>query len=153
HGYPHVIRTGRAELIADVSDAVVDEMRASAPDREMIGKLELRSNLCVPLKAHGRILGAISFATTAASGRRYDDADLGFAADLAPRASLAIDNALLYRRSQELYREAQHLNRVKDEFLATLSHELRTPLSVILSWAYLLRSGRLDAQKSAVALE
>jgi signal transduction histidine kinase len=37
-------------------------------------------------------------------------------------------------------------NRAKDEFLAILSHELRTPLTPILSWAGLLRDGRLDAE-------
>ena len=44
------------------------------------------------------------------------------------------------------------MNRLKDEFLATLSHELRTPLNAILGWVRLLADGRLkdDAVKRAV---
>ena len=44
-------------------------------------------------------------------------------------------------------------NRAKDEFLAVLSHELRTPLNSMLGWVRLLRSGSLDAGRTAHALD
>jgi signal transduction histidine kinase len=36
------------------------------------------------------------------------------------------------------------VNRLKDEFLATLSHELRTPLNAILGWAHPADLGQGD---------
>ncbi len=39
--------------------------------------------------------------------------------------------------------ELRRVNRVKDEFLATLSHELRTPLNAIVGWSQMLQSGKL----------
>jgi PAS domain S-box-containing protein len=40
---------------------------------------------------------------------------------------------------RKLVAELQHVNRMKDEFLAILSHELRTPLTPIMGWVSLLR--------------
>ncbi len=58
----------------------------------------------------------------------------------------------LARENEQLYREAQEANRLKDEFLATISHELRTPLNALLGWIHLLRSGQLSAEKRERAM-
>ena len=50
-------------------------------------------------------------------------------------------------------RRAEEASRLKDEFLATVSHELRTPLTAVLGWAHLLRSGQMDDESVARALE
>jgi CheY-like chemotaxis protein len=64
---------------------------------------------------------------------------------------------VLLVREREARREAEHLNRLKDEFLATVSHELRTPLQAILGWSRLLRgagsSGSVDPARLAKGLE
>ena len=59
-----------------------------------------------------------------------------------------IDTLILSLKEVEVSKaEAERANRAKDLFLATLSHELRTPLTAILSWAELIQSGKMDAEK------
>jgi signal transduction histidine kinase len=76
---------------------------------------------------------------------------LEFAADLLSQRERARTENL--RQAEAAREEAEAANRTKDEFLAVLSHELRTPLNPILGWSNLLRNGRLDAEKTAFALE
>jgi PAS domain S-box-containing protein len=49
--------------------------------------------------------------------------------------------------------EAEAANRMEDQFLATLSHELRGPVHAIAGWTQILRTGELDAEKRARALD
>ena len=56
------------------------------------------SMIVVPLVARERTLGVITL-VTAESGRRYGEADLELAEELARRAALAGDNARLYEEA------------------------------------------------------
>jgi PAS domain S-box-containing protein len=73
--------------------------------------------------------------------------------DITERKRAEEERERLLAREQEARAAAEEANRLKDEFLATLSHELRTPLTAILGWAHLLRSGRLDEESAARAVE
>ena len=58
-----------------------------------------------------------------------------------------------HTQARDTLSEVEAASRLKDEFLATVSHELRNPLAPILTWTQLLRSGTLDSEKTARALE
>jgi len=64
--------------------------------------------------------------------------------EIAERRRVELERADLLEREQQARRDAQAMNRLKDEFLATLSHELRTPLNAILGWAHILEVGTHD---------
>jgi PAS domain S-box-containing protein len=161
-GLAQILRTGRAELAAEITDA---QLAASVGDPEylrILRSLQIRSALTVPLLARGRVLGAITL-IHAESGRHYTESDLTVAENLAVRAALAIDNARLYREARvqadtqvELnaaLRDAmgrlQDVLRTREEFLAAASHDLKNPIASIkglaqLSRRRLQRSDRVD---------
>jgi PAS domain S-box-containing protein len=146
------VRAGRPLLLASTPPAVIESAVADPRDRRVALALRPSSMLVVPLLARGRVLGALTWLRIA-SREPYTAEDLGLAEDIATRAALAIDSARLYRRAERARVEAESANQAKDEFLAVLSHELRTPLTSMLGWLRLLRTGQLDPDRVAQALE
>ena len=126
-----ILRTGRSEIVPEITDELLVR---SVNDAELLGimrVLGLKSYIGVPLTVRGQTLGVITF-INAESGHRYDNTDLAVAEDLASRAAIAIENAQLYQESREA-------DRRKDEFLATLAHELRNPLAPIRNGLHVIR--------------
>ena len=100
HGEWSVIRTGQSELIPEITDEI---LAAAAQDPEQLRiarELNLRSTVSVPLSAHGKVLGVMTW-VSANESRLFSEADLAFVEDLAQRAAVAIDNAELHSQTRE----------------------------------------------------
>ncbi|HEV7218170.1 MAG TPA: PAS domain S-box protein [Terriglobales bacterium] len=97
-GLGAVLRTGKSELIADVTP---DMLRIAAQDANHLAAIDalgISSSMVVPLVSRGNVLGAIRL--LAAGGTRHFNAeDMQLAEDLARRAAAAIENAQLHRAS------------------------------------------------------
>ncbi len=116
-------------------------------NRQSVQFHNLRSVLCVPLVAQGRLLGIIYLDNRLKSGV-FDERQLTMLTAFANQASIAIENARLYdnlRRSLEermalqdalVQQETQRLaleeaSRLKSDFIGYVAHELRNPLTTI----------------------
>jgi signal transduction histidine kinase len=124
-----------------------EKVHRSAQNPEHLALLKrwnVRAVMMVPLRSRGRSIGL--FSAGSFGSRTYHESDLALARDVAARAALALDNAILYQNAQEA-------NRLKEDFLATLSHELRTPLNALLGWMHILKMPVVDEPTRTRALE
>jgi len=128
HGVGRVLRTGEPELLTDARGFIEEGERTAPYRRALLERIGgLTSFIGVPLRARGRLLGVLDFATSE-SGRRYGPEDLALALALAERCAFAIDNA-------RLYREAREATAARDDVLSIVSHDLKNPIAAIKAGA------------------
>jgi signal transduction histidine kinase len=126
-----VLSTGEPELVTEIPDEYVQSIAQDAEHLRILNELGFRSSMVVPLRARGRVLGALSL-FMGESGRRFGRDDLALATELALRAGLAIDNGRLHVELQEALA-------ARDRVLAAVSHDLVGPLTAVRAAAQLLR--------------
>lgn len=128
-GITVVVRTGKAVLYPDIEP---EDLSPKEGEWGILGTrnpnilaalraIGLHSFMIVPLVVRGKVLGAMSLASTSPK-RHYGEAELRRAEEVGRRCAIALDSA-------NLYREAIRTIQVREDFLSIASHELRTPLS------------------------
>lgn len=105
---------------------------------------EGRTMILMPLVSRGQSIGIA--AAISAVGKPLTRHDLPLFAELARRASLAIDNARLYLESQQAVR-------AREEVLAIVSHDLRNPLSAVTLGGGLLKMSESLADEDREQVE
>jgi PAS domain S-box-containing protein len=113
HPIARVLRTGVPEVMPEMPDQLLVAVARDADHLALLRAVDTRSYVVAPLIARGRSIGVLTL-TILNPGRRFDTDDLEFAAELAGRCALAVDNA-------RLYDEARAAVHVQHEALALLN--------------------------------
>lgn len=130
-----VIRSGEPRIIDDaLSDSRYQEGLS-------VINLQIRSVMCVPLIARGKILGAIYVENRKVTAA-FHESDLEPFIFFANQAAVSIENALLINNLETLvaertaevessWREAVEANRLRTTLFSQLAHDMRTPASAV----------------------
>jgi signal transduction histidine kinase len=159
--------TMRGEAVVRIHDVLADPRYGkNAPYHGMPkGHLPVRSYLAVPVISRcGKVLGGLFFGHPEPGV--FTERDERVLVGIAGQAAVALDNARLYKASEDARRQAEEArkqaeearkqaedaSRLRDEFLSLVSHELRTPITAIMGWTQVLATRECDEDTRARAL-
>lgn len=146
------------ELTFAIRDARSDS------ERESVIKLgknmnDIEASMCLPLLREDKIIGIIVLGKKI-SGEPYSKQDIDLLTHLTNQASIALENARLYKELNELSKNLENkineqvsdikeLSEMKSQFLMIVDHQFRTPVSIIKGLASMLDENSVPEDKKA----
>lgn len=131
---PHLLseveRTGETQLLEELPPDWASRIAQDEEEARAWTRARPQSLVLLPLVARGHQVGALAVATLEGV-RRFRPYDRSFFEELAARAALTLDNALLYGAASRAVAD-------RDEVAGIVAHDLRGPLNVIVSAMQLL---------------
>ncbi|MHC5858740.1 ATP-binding protein [Nostoc sp.] len=124
----NVVQFNRAELVNDVQ-----------ADPRLDGQKNVSAMICVPLRAKGRVLGAIAIGTSKTDSYRAEH--LKLVSIFASQTAIAIDKALLYEQSTEAAVQAK----AQTQKLQQALHELQLAQTQLIQSEKMSSLGQLIA--------
>jgi PAS domain S-box-containing protein len=145
-GHPLTEILARRSAVLVQPDATPRLLEASANPEYIraVTAMNPQSAVFIPLVAREQLIGALTLFRAKGS---FDTDDIGFAADLARLAALALDNARLHDAVRASLR-------ARDEMVGVVSHDLRNPVAAVkMLSGTLLRSQDNSGARAHESLE
>jgi signal transduction histidine kinase len=122
---------GLSSLPAGSAGALERTLQTATPEFLTSGNASEPHTIILPLRGRGHTFAALLLSREK-SGGNFNSSDVSMAEALASRGAVALDNA-------RLYKDVEHADQQKNEFLCMLAHELRNPLAPIRNAVFVLR--------------
>ena len=146
HGYRQKVGQGIIGSVAVHGEKVLCNEVSKDPRYLVYEYHDTNSELALPIKAEGEVVGVLNVEDTKLHA--FDETDAAVLETLSAQLGNAIKNARLYDEVRRTNMKLTELDKMKSDFLGIVSHDFRSPLSsIILAGKALLKNEAVQEMK------